>query len=86
MNHDDSEGKTSEALLIFEVSINREQKVKSPCCQLQQFTVFRTGPAYLSNGLNRVARKLLAQGAWNTLVKQHAHRQLNGPLPAREQL
>lgn len=52
MNHDDSDCKTSEVLLIFEVPINREQKVKPPCRQLQQLTVFRTAPPYLGNGLD----------------------------------
>jgi hypothetical protein len=52
MNHDDSECKASEVLVIFEVPINREQKVKPPCCQLQQLTVFRTGLAYLGNSLD----------------------------------
>jgi hypothetical protein len=41
--------------------------------------------AQIGNGLDFMAKKLLAQSAWNALVKQHAHQQSSGPSPARGQ-
>src|SRR2546422_6830887 len=51
--------KACKILLIFEVAVNREEKVKLLRRQLQKFTISHAGPARLSNGLDLVARKLL---------------------------
>ena len=85
MNHDYGERNTGKVLLIFEVAINRQEKVKLPRGKLQQFTVFHTGPPSLGNGLDFVAKKLLTESAWNALVKQHAHQRSSGPSPVRGQ-
>jgi hypothetical protein len=52
MHNDYGKSSLGEILLILEVAINREQEVKLPGCQLQQFTVLCTGPADLSNSLD----------------------------------
>src|SRR5713101_850979 len=44
VNDDYRERKTSKVLLIFEVAVNREEKVKLLRRQLQQFTILHTSP------------------------------------------
>jgi len=61
--------KACKVLLIFEVAVNREEKVKLLRRQLQKFTISHTGPPRLGNGPDFVARKLPTQGTWNALVK-----------------
>ena len=69
VNDDYRQRKTSKVLLIFEVAVNREEKVKLLRRQLQKFTISHTGPPRLGNGPDFVARKLPTQGTWNALVK-----------------
>src|SRR3989304_8426 len=83
MNEDDSDGNTSEILLVLQIAIDREQEVKFLCRKPQEFTILDASPSGLSDRLDFVARKLLSERAWNALVKQHAHRRSNGLWPAR---
>jgi Holliday junction resolvase len=85
MNHDYGERNTGEVLLIFEVAIKRQEKIKLPRGKLQQFHRFSHRQPRLGNGLYIVAKKLLTESAWNALVKQHAHQRSSGPSPVRGQ-
>src|SRR5438132_637628 len=57
VNDDNRERKISKTLLIFQVAVDCEEKVELSRGQLQQFTVFHTGPPRLGNGRNIVAKK-----------------------------
>jgi hypothetical protein len=83
MNDDHGKRKTLEALLVFKIAINRDQKIEFGCSTSQQFAVLDAGPAELSNGLDLLAGKVVAQHARDALVKQHSHRQSDGLSPVR---
>ena len=86
MNDDHRKRKTLEALLVFKIAIDGDQNIKLGCSTPQQFAVLDAGPAELSNGLDLVAGKVVAQRARDALVKQHSHRQSDGLSPVRAQL
>ena len=83
MNDDHRKRKTLEALLVFKIAIDGDQKIELGCSTSQQLAVLDAGPAELSNGLDLVAGKVVAQRARDALVKQHSHRQSGGLSPVR---
>src|SRR5262249_6816608 len=83
MNDNHRKRKTLEALLVFKIAIDRDQKIEVGCSKSQQLAVLDAGPADLSNGLDLVAGNIVAQRTRDALVKRHSHRQSGGLSPAR---
>ena len=69
MNDDYGKRNIFEALLVFKISIDRDQNIE--CCRRepQQLAVFDAGPAGLGNCLDLMAKNIVAQRASDALVK-----------------